>query len=40
MDGSSTTMTQAQLDQKTFEIVKESISKAQMNLFHMIDHIG
>ena len=40
MDGSSTTMTQAQLDQKTFEIVKESISKAQMNLFHVIDHIG
>jgi len=39
MDGSSTTMTQAQLDQKTFEIVKESISKAQMNLFHVIDHI-
>ena len=35
MDGSSMTMTQAQLDQKTFEIVKESISKPLVN-----DHIG
>ena len=44
MDGSSTTMTQAQLDQKTFEIVKESILKPQslnsLNCIHRISWGG